>query len=87
MIDSKEPLEAAMVNVTIAFDEEILERAHAKAQQQGLTLDVLLRDYLETFAGAPAAREEAVRTLLDLSLKAQSGSGGRRWTRDELHER
>lgn len=33
------------------------------------------------------AYEDPVRTLLELSRVAKSGSGGRRWTRDELHER
>jgi hypothetical protein len=81
----KELMEVAVVNVTIALEEQVLERASARAEQQGLSLDALLREYIETFASVPAAREEAVRTLLDLSLKAQSGSGGSRWTRDELH--
>jgi hypothetical protein len=76
-----------LVNVTIALDDEVLERASAKAEEQGLSLDALLRDYLEVFAGVRASREEAVRTLLSLSVKAESGSGGRLWTRDELHER
>jgi len=32
-------------------------------------------------------REQAVKKLLELSRKVTSGSGGRRWTREELHER
>lgn len=38
-------------------------------------------------ASGEESREQAVKTLLDLSRKTKSGSGGRRWTRDELHER
>jgi hypothetical protein len=87
MLDSESIAEVALVNMTIALDEEVLDRASAKAQEQGVSLDALLRDYLETYAGVRASREEAVRALLNLSLKAESGSGGRRWTRDELHER
>jgi antitoxin YefM len=32
-------------------------------------------------------RSRSIKTLLDLSSKARSGSGGRKWTRDELHDR
>jgi hypothetical protein len=73
--------------MTIALDEEVLDRASARAQEQGVSLDELLRDYLETYAGVRAAREEAIRTVLNLSANTESGSGGSRWTRDELHER
>jgi hypothetical protein len=37
--------------------------------------------------GVEEDREPAVRVLLDLSRAVESGSGGRRWTRDELHDR
>ena len=37
--------------------------------------------------GTPEDREQTVKELLDFSRKATSGSGGRRWTREELHER
>ena len=87
MLDFGRIAEVTLVNMTIALDEEVLDRASAKAQEQGVSLDAVLRDYLETYAGVRAAREEAVRALLDLSMKSESGSGGRRWTREELHER
>lgn len=76
-----------MVNLTIAMDERILERARSKASQQGTSLDILVRSYVESFANGEEGREQAVKSLLDLSRKTEGGSGGRRWTRDELHER
>lgn len=76
-----------MVRLTIALEEEILERARNRARQQGTSVDEVLRSYLESYAGSDEDREEAIRALLDLSKKAQSGSGGRTWSRDELHER
>lgn len=78
-----------MVRLTIALEEEILERARTKAQEQGTSVDEVLRTYLESYAGVQRERDrqEATKTLLDLSSRAQSGSGGRRWTRDELYER
>lgn len=43
--------------------------------------------YVEQPTSSQEDREQAVRNLLELSRKATSGSGGRRWTREELHER
>jgi hypothetical protein len=82
-------LEVSRVHLTIALEETVLERAGLKARQQGTSVDEVLRSYLESYADTQQEgdRQEAVRTLLDLSSKAQSGSGGRKWTRDELHER
>lgn len=78
-----------MVRLTIALEKEILERARMKAQQQGTSVDEVLRSYLESYAGVQRERncQEATKTVLGLSSRAQSGSGGRKWTRDELHER
>jgi hypothetical protein len=76
-----------MVNLTIAVDERILERARSRATQQGTFLDALVRSYVESFASGEESREQAVKALLDLSRQTKSGSGGRRWTRAELHER
>jgi Family of unknown function (DUF6364) len=76
-----------MVKLTIAMDERVLERARSRAPQQGTSLDALLRSYVETYAGGEEGREQAVKNLLDLSQKTAGGSGGRRWARDELHER
>lgn len=76
-----------MTRLTIAMDEQVLERARSRASRQGTSLDALVRSYVETYAGGEEDREQAVKSLLDLSRKTQGGSGGRRWTRDELHER
>lgn len=76
-----------MTHLTITLDEDTLERARSKALREGTSVDVLLRSYLEAYSSSQEDREQAVRKLLELSRKATSGSGGRRWTREELHER
>jgi len=78
-----------MVNLTIALEEGLLEQAQKRALQQGTSLDEILRSYLESYVDKEQRerQERAVRSLLDLSSQARSGSGGRKWTRDELHER
>ena len=76
-----------MTKLTIALDETVLERAQDKASQQGTSLDAVIQSYLETYAGDNKSGRQAVEVLLDLSRKTKSGSGGRRWTRDDLHAR
>ncbi len=78
-----------MVHLTIALEENLLEEAKEKARQQGKSLDDLLRSYLESYVDQEQRerQQRAINSLLDLASKARSGSGGRKWTRDELHER
>lgn len=77
-----------MTTLTIQIDEGTLARAEAKARQRGSTVGDLLRDYLDGLAKDELTTcEEAVQSLLRLSRSTRSGSGGRRWTREEVHER
>jgi len=76
-----------MTNLTISIDENLLRKARIRALEEGTSVNALLRGYLETFTGLSTARRRAVGRLLALSEAAQSASGGRTWTRNELHER
>ena len=77
-----------MTHLTIALEEKLLEEAQERARQQGTSVEEILRRYLESYVDAQQERQrEAIEALLDLSAKTRSGSGGRKWTRDELHER
>lgn len=76
-----------MSNLTITIDEELLRRARMRALQQGTSVNALLREYLEAFAGADSFAT-ARRRFVEMARRSGSGSKGRRrWTRDELHER
>ncbi len=77
-----------MANLTVTIDAELLKRARMRALEQGTSVNRLVADYLEDFAGTERARD-AVRELLQLAEASTSGSGagGRTWTRDQLHER
>jgi hypothetical protein len=76
-----------MANLTITVDDDVLRQARIRALEQGTSVNALLRSCLESYAGTPAAHQRAIRSLLGLSARARSARGGRRWTRDELHER
>lgn len=76
-----------MSNLTITVDDEALRRARLKALEQGTSVNALLREYLESYAGCKASQIHAMQALLELSRAATSHAGGQRWTRDELHAR
>ncbi|MGM0577663.1 MAG: ribbon-helix-helix protein, CopG family [Myxococcota bacterium] len=77
-----------MANLTITVDEDLLKRARIRALEQGTSVNALLREYLEAYAGDDRVRA-AREGLVELARTTDSGSGphGRRWSRDELHER
>ncbi len=76
-----------MANLTITVDENALKRARIRALEQGTSVNAVLRDFLESYAGAQRVHRNAVSEILTLSREARSRRGGRTWSRDELHER
>ena len=74
-------------NLTITVDDEVLRRARIRALAQGTSVNALLSDYLEAYAGVRSEHAEAARSLLQLSRSVASRRGDTRWTRGELHER
>lgn len=76
-----------MANLTIAIDDDLLHRARVRAAQLGTSVNAVLREYLKTWVRDDDARAQAIRRLLAQARRSKSGSGGRTWTRDELHER
>jgi plasmid stability protein len=75
------------MNLTIVVDDGVLRRARIRALEQGTSVNAVLREFLESYAGA-APEAEARDRLAALARKspASSGAGGRRWRRDELYE-
>jgi plasmid stability protein len=76
-----------MANLTITIDDALLRSARMRALEQGTSVNALLREYLEAYAGSAGLQERALEDLLALSAAATSRRGGGAWTRDELHER
>jgi hypothetical protein len=75
------------MNLTITVDDEVLKCARIRALKENTSVNRVLRDYLETYAGVKWQRREAVDGLLRLSAESRARRGDARWTRDELHER
>jgi len=77
-----------MANLTITIDDRLLKQARMRALEDGISVNALLRAYLERYAGL-GDTDEALGEFARLARRsaATSGPGGRSWTRDELHDR
>jgi plasmid stability protein len=76
-----------MSNLTITVDEETLKKARIRAVTEGTSVNEVLRNFLESYAGVDAEQTAAIDDLLKLSRQAKSRHVGKRWSRDELYER
>ncbi len=74
------------VNVTLSIDEAILDEARRRAESMGTSVNQLIREYLEQFAGKKASEHDAAE-FERLSRAASGNSGGWRFNREELHQR
>lgn len=75
-----------MRNMTIALDDETFDASKAYAREHGTSVNAMIRQFLRATT-APASAQSPVQGFLALSREAHGHSGGRRWTREELHER
>jgi hypothetical protein len=76
-----------MGNLTITVDEASLKKARIRALQEGTSVNALLREFLDSYAGVRREQQEAVARIAALSRGSKSRRGGRIWNRDDLHER
>ena len=77
-----------MANLTIAIEDRLLRQARMRALEDGTSVNALLRAYLERYAGIGDTGEALSGfALLARQSRATSGSRGRTWTRDGLHDR
>lgn len=77
-----------MANLTITIDESVLRRARTKAAAGGTSVNAVMRDFLEQYAG----RSDVAAALAEMfeiadSAGASSGEAGITWTREDLHDR
>jgi hypothetical protein len=76
-----------MGNLTITVDAESLKKARIRALQEGTSVNALLREFLDSYAGVRREQQEAAGRIAALSRSSNSRRGGRTWTRADLHER
>ena len=75
------------MNLTITVDKEVLKRARIRALEQDTSVNALLREYLNAYAGLADTKREAMDLLVRLSREDSSRSGDSEWTREDLHKR
>lgn len=77
-----------MANLTITVDDHLLKQARMRALEDGVSVNALLRAYLERYAGV-GDTAAGLNGFVQLARRgsASSGSAGRTWTRDGLHDR
>lgn len=74
-----------MANLTVAIDDDLLRRARIRALELNTSVNALLRDYLESFAGDDAMN--ARRAIVANAERHPIHTGSVSWVRDDLHER
>ena len=74
------------MNVTLSVDDEVIQEARRRAEALGTSVNQLVREYLEQFAGKTDPNANAVE-FERLSRSSQGNSRGWKFNREELHER
>jgi Family of unknown function (DUF6364) len=74
------------VKVTLSVDDEVIQEARRRADAMGTSVNQLVRDYLEQFAGKTDPSANAAE-FERLSRSTLGNSHGWKFNREELHER
>jgi Family of unknown function (DUF6364) len=77
-----------MKNITLAIEDEILDKARIVAAQRRTTVNAMVRNFLSEVAGRDEKQAEARKELLRL-METSQGRMARDWKfdREETHER
>ena len=73
-------------NVTVQLDEDVIRAAKVLAAKRGTSVSGLVAAELGRLVAEDERYEEAWRRARK-AMGESVGRGGRRWERDELHER
>jgi len=76
-----------MTNVTLSIDEENLRQARVLALQEGTSLNAVIREFIGEYISDHKHYQQLTGRILQQAEKSRYNSGGRKWTREELHER
>ena len=74
------------MNITLAVDEQVAQRAREAAQKMGKSLNQAVRDYLEQLAGSSRRGQEWTQ-FEARCLQSTAQLGGWKFNRDEANER
>ena len=74
-----------MKNITLSADEKLIADARRRATAENTTLNAVFRQWLDDYVGRRRQAEKAMATIHE--LQAAYGTGGRKFTREEMNER
>ena len=78
-----------MANLTLVIDDDVLRRARKRALDEGTSVNAVVREQLEVYAGENKEAAAAMQSFLDWAETVDAGSGpsGRTWTREDAYDR
>lgn len=74
-----------MKKLTLSADARLIEAARERARREHSTLNEQFRRWLASYVAREERSAETARVTADLRSRVRTG--GRRFTRDEMHER
>ena len=72
-----------MRNVTLAMDEQLIERGREYARRRGMSFNALIREQLHKLVYQQSDWTEETFRAMDA---AAGGSAGRKWRRSDLYD-
>jgi hypothetical protein len=70
-------------NITLSADEDLIKKARERAAREKRTLNVAFREWLRRYAGLESSAEDYEELMQRLGYVRP----GRRFSREEMHER
>ena len=75
-----------MANLTLAIDDELLQRAREQALREKTSVNALIRRYLSQYVDSRSRRLDALNAF-EAIASATNSSSQEPWSRASLHER
>jgi hypothetical protein len=72
------------MNLTLSIDKELLDKARETAGAMGISLNEMIRNYLQRVAGVGEQSDSFIE-FRTLCLTRGGHSRGQTWTREDLH--
>jgi hypothetical protein len=77
-----------MKNITLAIEDDILDKARVVAAERRTTINAMVREFLTEIATRDAKVAKARRELLDLMDRSTGDMGPDwKWSREETYEK
>jgi len=72
-------------NVTLAIEDEVLQKARVRAVKEGTTVNELVREFLAHYGTQDDRNESAIKELLQIAAKNKGRMKGK-FNREEIYE-